>query len=332
MNRIWPGAIVMDNTLQVHAVAVRKALGAYRNLLKTESGRGYRLLGDWTVRRHDAAEPPVGRQRMRVDGESPVTNFPANVTRLIGRTAAVRRLRDLISAYRVVTLTGPGGIGKTSLALKVARGVVGEFAHGGWLVELASLPDPALVPTAVAGVLKLAKGPNSVTPEAVARAIGDQKLLLVLDNCEHLVEAVAILAETILALCPHATIVTTSREFLRIAGEYVYRVPPLDVPAAGRNEADHILNHGAVELFIARTKALDAGFSPSAGETPEYRRDLPAARWHSAGDRIRGGARFHVWHRPGGRRPARSVRAVDARTPHGTAAASHAARRARLEL
>ena len=268
MDRIWPGAIVTENTLHVHAMAIRKALGPYRSLLKTESGRGYRLLGDWTVRRHDAAKPPVGLQRMRVDGKSPVTNFPATVTRLIGRTAAVARLRDLMSAYRVVTLTGPGGIGKTSLALKVARGVVGEFADGGWLVELASLSDPALVPAAVARALRLPTGPTSVTPETVARSIGDKKLLLVLDNCEHLIEAVATLAETLLALCPHTTIIATSRETLRIEGEHVYRVPPLEVPAPGRDEADHILNHSAVELFIARTKALDTGFSPRAGELP----------------------------------------------------------------
>jgi DNA-binding winged helix-turn-helix (wHTH) protein len=197
INRIWPGAIVTDNTLQVHAVAIRKALGPYRNLLKTESRRGYRLLGDWTVRRHDAARPPTGPQRMRVDGESPVTNFPATVTRLIGRAAAVIRLRDFISAYRVVTLTGPGGIGKTVLALKVARGVVGDFADGGWLVELASLSDPALVPAAVAGVLKLGLGPTSVTPDTVARAVGDKRLLLVLDNCEHLIDAVATLTENV---------------------------------------------------------------------------------------------------------------------------------------
>src|SRR5215472_4838447 len=76
MDRIWPGAIVMENTLQVHAAAVRKALGPYRSLLKTESRRGYRLLGEWIVRRHDAVTPPLGRQRMRVDGVSPVTNFP----------------------------------------------------------------------------------------------------------------------------------------------------------------------------------------------------------------------------------------------------------------
>src|SRR5215467_746678 len=85
MSRVWPGAVVMENTLQVHAAAVRKALGPYRDLLKTESRRGYRLLGDWTVRRHVAARPPAGPQRIRVTGESPATNFPATVVRLVGR-------------------------------------------------------------------------------------------------------------------------------------------------------------------------------------------------------------------------------------------------------
>lgn len=88
MDRIWPGAVVMENTLQVHAAAVRKALGPYRGLLKTESRRGYRLLGDWTVRRHDAAKPPVGLSQIRVTGAPPATNFPAAVTRLVGRSAA----------------------------------------------------------------------------------------------------------------------------------------------------------------------------------------------------------------------------------------------------
>src|SRR5271165_6204773 len=151
-DRIWPGAIVGENTLHVHAGAIRKALGPYRGLLKTESGRGYRLLGDWTVRRHDAATPPVDPRRVRVDSEPPVTNFPATVTRLVGRTAAVARVRDLMSAYRMVTLTGPGGIGKTSLALKVARDIAEEFTGGAWLIELASLSDPTLVPSTLAGV------------------------------------------------------------------------------------------------------------------------------------------------------------------------------------
>jgi DNA-binding winged helix-turn-helix (wHTH) protein len=120
MNRVWPGAVVMENTLHVHVGAVRKALGSHRALLKTESRRGYRLLGDWTVRSRDAAKPPVGLQQMQVTGESPATNFPAAVTPLIGRSAAQQRLHDLVSAYRVVTLTGPGGIGKTALALEAA--------------------------------------------------------------------------------------------------------------------------------------------------------------------------------------------------------------------
>ena len=268
MNRVWPGAVVMENTLHVHTMAVRKALGPYRSLLKTVSGRGYLLLGDWTVSRHDAAKPPVGVQRMRVDGESPLTNFPVPVTRLIGRTAAVVRLRDLMSAYRLVTLTGPGGIGKTSLALKAARGILGEYADGGWLVELASLSDLALVSTAVAGALRVPTGLTSVTPETIARSIGGKKLLLVLDNCEHLIEAVATLAETLLVHCPHTTIIATSQETLRIQGEHVYRVPPLEVPAAGQNEAERILNSSAVELFITRTKASDSGFVPRVGDLP----------------------------------------------------------------
>src|SRR5580692_8879002 len=88
MDRIWPGAIVMENTLQVHTAAVRKALGPYRNLLKTESRRGYRLLGSWTVRHHDAPALPAGLQRISTGDESPRTNFPASVTRLVGRAAA----------------------------------------------------------------------------------------------------------------------------------------------------------------------------------------------------------------------------------------------------
>lgn len=140
-------------------------------MLKTESRRGYRLLGAWIVRRHDAAKPPVGLQQMQVTGEAPASNFPAAVTALIGRSAAQQKLQDLVSAYRVVTLTGPGGIGKTALALEVARSVVGEFGDGGWLVELASLSDPDLVPSAVAGTLGLRLAANIISPEAVARAI-----------------------------------------------------------------------------------------------------------------------------------------------------------------
>ncbi len=268
MDSVWPGAVVMENTLQVHAAAVRKALGPYRGLLKTESGRGYRLLGDWTLRSRVAAKPPVGLRQIRAMGEATATNFPAAITPLIGRSAAQQRLQDLVSAYRVVTLTGPGGIGKTTLGLEVARHALGEFADGGWLVELASLSDPNLVPSAVAGALGLRLGSDVISAEAVARAIAEKKLLLLLDNCEHLIEAAATLTEELIRLCPRVTILATSREVLRIEGEYAYPVPTLEVPAKEQVDADQILGRSAPALFISRAKELGADFSSRTESLP----------------------------------------------------------------
>jgi DNA-binding winged helix-turn-helix (wHTH) protein len=154
MNRVWPDAIVMENTLQVHAAAVRKALGPFRGLLKTESRRGYRLHGDWTVRRDDAAKPPVGLRQIRVTGDSPATNFPAVVTPLIGRSAAQQRLQDLVSAYRVVTSTTPlandAGVDILRRARdpSAAKKKLAEAGYGG---------DPIVViaPTELAGIRAL---------------------------------------------------------------------------------------------------------------------------------------------------------------------------------
>jgi len=264
MDRIWPGAIIGDNTLQVHISAVRKALGPYRAMLKTESGRGYRLLQGWTVRDEDATVPVFVPEPSQETRGPVTTNFPVIVTRLIGRSATAQRLRDLVSAWRVVTLTGPGGIGKTTLAIEVASGLVRDFGDGGWFVELAPLTDPDLVPSTVAAVLGLKLSGETISAETVARAIGAQHLLLVFDNCEHVIDAVANLTETLVRLCPHTTILATSQEVLRIDGEYVYRVPPLEVPDAQAQEPDQIMGHSAVELFIARTKALESSFSPRA--------------------------------------------------------------------
>ncbi|HUB48981.1 MAG TPA: winged helix-turn-helix domain-containing protein [Acetobacteraceae bacterium] len=268
MERVWPGAVVLDNTIQVHIAAVRRALGSYKVLLKTESGRGYRLLGTWTTRgsgpeRVSASSPPLQRP-----DEARADNLPVIVTALIGREATVRSVRDLISAYRVVTLTGPAGIGKTTLAIEAARSILGEFKRGGWLAELAPLSDPGLVPSTVAGILGLRLIGARTSSEAVARAIADANLLLILDNCEHVIDAAAELAETIVRFCPYASVLATSREVLRIHGEQVYRVPPLDVPDVRQQDPEHVLRHGAVKLLVFRTGALDAASSPAPDDIP----------------------------------------------------------------
>jgi predicted ATPase/DNA-binding winged helix-turn-helix (wHTH) protein len=263
MDRVWPGATVGEGTIHVHISAVRKALGPDRGLLKTASGRGYRLLGSWTPQQREGTAAPVYSSLTRTSETPPPNNFPPLIKRLIGRAAACQFVRDLVSAYRVVTLTGPGGIGKTALAIKAVRYLLPDFEDGGWLVELASLSDPGLVPSTVASTLGL-KLAGEISAESVARAIGTKHLLLVLDNCEHVIEVAANLAETLTRLCPRTTIVATSREVLRIDGESVYRVPPLDVPAVGQAAPDTIMQYSAVELFVARTKALNAGFSPHA--------------------------------------------------------------------
>src|SRR6266478_8904231 len=266
--RIWPGVIVEDNTLQFHISAIRKALGSDRGILKTASGRGYRLLGAWTSRQESTwSVDTIDLEPMRSRAEPFQTNLPAAASELVGRTNAVQHLRGLLSAYRVVTLTGPGGIGKTRLALEVGRGLFPNFNGDVRLVELVSLSNPGLVPTAVTGALGLKLGGDEVSGESLARAIGAQKLLLVIDNCEHVIDAAAKLAETVLRMCPRTTILATSREILKIEGEYVYRVPPLDVPSE-HEEPDDILGRSAVQLFIATTRALHSNFSPTAENLP----------------------------------------------------------------
>ena len=263
MKRVWPGAIVEENTLQAQISAIRKTLGPDRGLLKTIQGRGYRLLGDWSVLR-EASAPAAKTAAMPAAERARgfVTNLAVPPGALIGRETARAQLLDLLSTYRMVTMTGPGGIGKTVLAQAVARHLLASFGGDCLLVELVSLSDPALVPFAVATVLGLKQGGDGISFDSIAREIGTRKLLLVLDNCEHLVEGAARLAETLVRSCPNTTILATSREVLRIDSEYVYRVPPLDVPGQGRDAEHDILGRSAVQLLIARTRALNADFAP----------------------------------------------------------------------
>jgi predicted ATPase/DNA-binding winged helix-turn-helix (wHTH) protein len=265
IDRVWPGAVVEENTLHFHISAIRKAFGADRALVNTVSGRGYRLLGNWIVQQPSEPEPRADLRESKA--RQPFrTNVPIAASALIGRSAPSQHLLKVLSAYRVVTLTGPPGIGKSVLALEVARSLFPTFGDC-WLVELASLSDPALVPSAVVPVLGLKIGGTVISAESVAQAIGGEKLLLVLDNCEHLADAAARLVEAIVRMCPNVSVLATSRELLRIEGEYVYRVPPLDVPPQRQN-AVNVDEYSSVQLFTTRLMALDSGFSASPENLP----------------------------------------------------------------
>jgi len=246
---VWGGAVVGETAIDVHMSAIRKALGPHRALLKTVSGRGFRLVGSWAVQpgERPPASPPPG-------GSAP-TNLPAAAHELVGRDASLAFLQEACGAYRLVTLTGPGGIGKTALAIELARSLAPGFDAGVWLVELASLADPSLLPAAVGEAIGLKADGRPLTAERVARAFGRDRLLLVLDNCEHLVAPAAQLAETIVRLAPNAVVLATSRETLRINGEYVYRVPPLQVPQNDCEPPDAILGNSAVQMFLALAEA-----------------------------------------------------------------------------
>jgi hypothetical protein len=156
-----------------------------------------------------------------------VHGFPAVLTSFIGRAGPVREVAGLLERHRLVTVTGPGGSGKTRLAAEVARQVAGEFADGAWLVELAPVADPAQVAAVVAAALGVRDQPGVPAGGAVARVLARQQLLLVLDNCEHVIGAAAELCAGLLAACDDVRVLATSREPLRVAGEARYRLAPL---------------------------------------------------------------------------------------------------------
>jgi predicted ATPase len=179
-------------------------------------------------------------------------NLPVLSTSFVGRDAEVAELVGVVRAHRLVTLTGAGGVGKTRLALQVAAELVGEFGDGVWLVELAPVGDPAAVADAAATALGITPQAGVTVAQAVAGALAGRRLLLVLDNCEHVLDAAAELVETILAHTTSVRVMATSREGLRVAVEHLWPVPSLDM-AAGANSA-------AVELFVERARAVVPGF------------------------------------------------------------------------
>jgi non-specific serine/threonine protein kinase len=191
-----------------------------------------------------------------------IQGFPVALTSFVGRSGALRETGDLLAEYRLVTVTGPGGVGKTRLAGEVARQAADRFADGAWLVELAPVPDPAQVPSAAVAALGVRPPPGVPPTETLIRVLARRQMLVVLDNCEHVIGAAAALCGELLRACDDLRILATSREALRIAGETVYRLTPLTVPdlEAEAAAADVGVTE-AVALFADRARAADAGFA-----------------------------------------------------------------------
>jgi predicted ATPase/DNA-binding CsgD family transcriptional regulator len=189
-------------------------------------------------------------------------NLPLALTSFVGREREMAEAGRLLDTGRLLTLAGPGGSGKTRLALAVALEQVDRFEDGVWLVELAPLSDPDLVPQAVASVLGVRETPKTPLVDALVAHLETRSVLLVLDNCEHLVGACAVLAETLLRRCPDLSILATSREALGILGETLFAVPPLSLPDPHQlQDVTGLPRYEASRLFVERARTVRPGFS-----------------------------------------------------------------------
>lgn len=247
MDAVWPGLDVEENRLQVHIAALRKALGAGRDLIKTVPGRGYMLVaGASTVRGAAVAHP-------RADAAAGAASGQPALTPLVGREGDIRQIVAAIDRAPVVTLAGAGGIGKTSLALHVAHVFKIQAHERVHFVELANASTRDDVLRAVAHACGHVPG-GVPSIDGIADAIGSSRCLLVLDNAEHVVDAVASLVETLAARPDRHRVLVTSREPLHISAESVFRVDPLAIPDTLASD-EAIAACPAVELFLCRMHA-----------------------------------------------------------------------------
>ncbi len=203
---------------------------------------------------------PVGMRQVRRD------NLPVDVATFVGRRRELDDVRRAVELSRLTTVTGAGGAGKTRLAVRAAHSFLDDQAQGVWLVELAGLTDPALLPGTVAAAMNLSAG----TVDELVEALGDRRALVVVDNCEHLVDAVADLALTLLRRCPNLRALATSREPLAVEGERVYRIPPLDLPRG--TSPEELAGSDAVQLFVERAGLQVPGFVLDAATAPHVAR------------------------------------------------------------
>ena len=187
-------------------------------------------------------------------------NLPVQLTSFIGRRRELAQAKEMLAATHLLTLIGPGGTGKTRHTLELAAEVLPEFLDGAWLVELAPLADPALVLQTIVMALSLRANPGKSLEDQLTYYLHTKHLLLLLDNCEHLVETCVQIAEHLLHNCSDLKMVASSREALGIADETVYRVPPLALPEADSFDLDALRRSEAVQLFLARAGAVKPGF------------------------------------------------------------------------
>src|SRR5882757_6259545 len=197
MKRVWPGRIVEENNLQAGISTLRKALGPDRGLVRTVAGRGYQFV-------HEI------RECAPIPDSHHLTNLPAPTSPLLCREAALSEVSALVMEHRLLTLSGAGGIGKTRLAVETARNLLTHFPDGVWIADLAPLSNPELVPASVAVALGLTS--LEMTAERIARSVGTKHILLVLDNCEHVINAAAGTAEQLMRAGPKVFVLCTSRE------------------------------------------------------------------------------------------------------------------------
>jgi predicted ATPase/transcriptional regulator with XRE-family HTH domain len=200
-------------------------------------------------------------------------NLPAHLTSFIGREREIAALRRVQAGTRLLTLTGPGGCGKTRLALAIAGELLWAYPHGVWFVDLAPLADPTLVTQTLATALAIRSGGGLPQLETLVEFMRDRRLLLLLDNCEQLLPACAELTETLLRACPYLEVIATSRQPLGVAGEVIWRVPPLALPAPTARVVDvgaenaELAAADSVQLFVQRAQLQRPEFAPTPDDT-----------------------------------------------------------------
>jgi predicted ATPase/class 3 adenylate cyclase len=271
------GQVVLSDPL---AAAVRPALDADDGFAGVELvDEGLRIVKDFDepARIHRLVVPGAADDARPLRTVDPPSNLPGEMTALVGRDVDIALAREALLGARIVTLTGPGGSGKTRLALGVARSLADRFPHGTWFVDLASLRDPEIVPTAIATALGVRESSSATVDEALRATLRDRSLLLVLDNLEQLLPAAAEIVSGLLRAAPELRVLATSRELLRITGEHGYPVPPLELAAGVALFEERARGHRPDLAFGPETEATIRTICERLGGLP-LAIELAAAR------------------------------------------------------